>query len=363
MMEQPGLFPAKKNMEDRTKTLAQLAAMVHGEVDGDPDIRINSLADLETATEGSISFIVKAKNSEQILSTKASAVIIPQTVSASFDKPLLRVRDPYWAAAVIHNFFLAKPFVSEGIDPMAVIGAECSIPDEVAIGPFAVLGDRVRLGRQVKICSGVVIGDDVTIGDNTTVRANASIRWGCSIGARVIIHDGAVVGSDGFGYASDEHGHIKRPHVGTVRIDDDVEIGANTCIDRATFGTTWIKRGAKIDNLVQIGHNVVVGEHSLLVAQVGIAGSTSLGKGVVLGGQVGLAGHLQLGDRVMVGAKSGVHNNQQDGAVISGIPAIPHKVWLRASLAFGKLPDLVKEVRQLRKKLLALGEKSDEPDA
>jgi len=169
------------------------------------------------------------------------------------------------------------------------------------------------------------------------------------------MHSGVVIGSDGFGYATDGNGrHVKRPQVGMVQIDDDVEIGANTCIDRATFGKTWIKQGTKIDNLVQLGHNVMIGENALLVAQVGMAGSVTTGNNVVLGGQVGLAGHIHLGDRAMIAAKSGVHGSLEPGAVVAGIPAIPHKTWLRASAAYAKLPEMVRELRELRRKVAEL---------
>jgi UDP-3-O-[3-hydroxymyristoyl] glucosamine N-acyltransferase len=201
----------------------------------------------------------------------------------------------------------------------------------------------------------VVIGDEVVIGDDVLLHPNVTVVARCVLGNRVIIHPGAVIGSDGFGYATDEAGrHVKRPHVGIVQLDDDVEIGANTCIDRGTFGKTWVKTGAKIDNLVQLGHNVVIGEHSFLVAQVGVAGSTKTGHHVVMGGQVGMAGHLAIGNGVMIAAKSGVHDDQPDGAVVAGIPAIPHKKWLRASAAVAKLPELGKELRELKRQVAEL---------
>lgn len=337
-------------MEGKSRILSQLAEMVHGEILGDPDMVISGVADLESAGPEDISFISDAKSVQQIATTKAAAVVVPNTIDA-VDKTIIKVRDPYLAITLIHNYFIEKPFVANGVSPKSVVGSDCHIPSEVSIASNVVLGDRVRLGERIVLYPGVVIGDDVTIGDDTILHANVTVYAQSLIGKRVIIHSGAVVGSDGFGYATDSKGHhVKRPHVGSVQIDDDVEVGANVCIDRATFGKTWIQRGAKIDNLVQVAHNVVVGEDSLLVSQVGIAGSTRLGSGVVMGGQVGVAGHLRLGDRVMVAAKSGVHNNQESGSVISGIPAIPHKKWLRASSAFAKLPELIKDVRELKRK-------------
>ncbi len=341
-------------MEAKIVKLAELAELVHGEVIGDPTVPIKGVADIDSAAVGDITFLADPKKSGKVVDTGASAVIVPDAVDKA-DKPIIRVKNPYLAIALIHNHFYQKPFVSTGVSSQAVVGKDCQIPSEVAIGPMVVVGDRVKLGRRVTIHPGVVIGDDVAIGDDTVIHANVTVYANCQLGARVIVNSGAVIGSNGFGFATDEQGrHIKRPHVGIVQIDDDVEIGANVTIDRATFGKTWIQQGTKIDNLVHLGHNVVVGAHSLLVAQVGIAGSTRLGNGVVMGGQVGVGGHLQIGDRVMVAAKSAIHNNQDAGAIIAGIPAIPHKKWLRASAAFAKLPDLMKEIRDLKKKVADL---------
>lgn len=346
-------------MQEKIKKLAELAELVAGEINGDPETAINGLGDLATARAGEIAFIAKANQQQEISSTKASAVIVPLAVNEA-DRPIIRVKNPYLAAAIIHNFFLEKPFIAAGPAPNAHIGADCRIPAEVTISPMAVLGDRISLGRRVTIQPGVVLADDVEIGDDTLLHANVTVAKGCKIGSRVIIHSGTVIGSDGFGYGTDEQGrHTKRPHVGIVQIDDDVEIGANVCIDRGTFGRTWIRKGAKIDNLVQIAHNVEVGENSLIVSQVGIAGSTTLGGNVVLGGQVGVKGHIKLDDGVMVAAKSGVHNNQSKGSIIAGIPALPHQKWLRATIVFAKIPDLFKEVRKLGKKVAELGQDLD----
>lgn len=343
-------------METRNKTLAELAGLVGGRIEGDPELVICGLADIATAAEGEIAFITKANRSAEIGTTRASAVIVPMEV-ASAPKPIIQVKDPYLAAALIHNELLAQPFIAAGIDATAVIGSDCRIPAEVSIGPLSVLGNRVTFGKRVCIHPGVVIGDDVTIGDDGVIYPNVTIYKGCRIGDRVIIHSGTAVGSDGFGYATDERGlHVKRPHVGIVQIDDDVEIGANVCIDRATFGKTWIKRGVKIDNLVQVAHNVVVGEDSLLVSQVGIAGSATLGRNVVLGGQAGVKGHIRLEDRVMVAAKAGVTGNVEKGAVISGYPAVAHGQWLKASTIFARLPQMYQELRELKKLVRALQE-------
>lgn len=344
------------------KRLAELAALVNGELVGDPEILISGVADFDNAGEGEITFVADLKRMGRLDQCKASALIVPTAVN-EVGIPVIRVKNPYLAVARIHALFVEEPFAATGIDPRAVVGEACHIPAEVAISPLVYIGNRVRLGQRVTLHPGVVVSDDAVIGDDVVLYANVTIGRGCMIGSRVIIHSGAVIGSDGFGYATDENGHhVKRPQVGIVQIDDEVEIGANTCIDRATFGKTWIKRGTKIDNLVQLGHNVMIGEDSLLVAQAGVAGSSTTGRNVVLGGQVGLAGHIHLGDRVMVAAKAGVHDSQAAGAVVSGIPAIPHKTWLRASVAYAKLPEMIREIRELKRLLIELSEKMGASD-
>jgi len=333
------------------KTLADLTAMVDGTLEGDPTVIVCGVNDLSNAEQGEISFLANIKQAETLQQTKASAVVAP-IKCPSFDIPMIRVRDPYLAFAIIHNFFLADSFKAKGIHKSAVVGDDCHISEEVTIGANAVIGDRVAIGCEVTIGPGVVIEDDVTIGNSTCLHANVTIAKECRIGNKVIIHSGTVVGSDGYGFATDQKGkHIKRPQVGIVQIDDDVEIGANCAIDRATFGKTWIKQGTKIDNLVQVAHNVEVGQGSLLVAQVGISGSTVLGNGVVVGGQSGVAGHIKIGDRAMVAGMSGVHNNVDPGTVVAGIPAFPHRKWLRACAVIPKLPEIAKEVRALMKKV------------
>ncbi len=333
------------------KRLAELAVLVQGELVGDPEVLINGVADFDSAVAGEITFVADLKRGARLNECKASAIIVPASVT-EISGPAIRVRNPYLAVARIHALFVEDPFAATGIDVRAVVGNDCQIPAEVAISPLVYLGNRVRLGQRVTLHPGVVVYDDAVLGDDVVLYANVTIGHGCQIGNRVIIHSGAVIGSDGFGYATDGNGHhVKRPQVGVVQVDDDVEIGANTCIDRATFGKTWIKRGTKIDNLVQLGHNVVIGEDTLLVAQVGMAGSTTTGNNVVIGGQVGLGGHIHLGDRVMIAAKSGVHNNLESGAIVAGIPAIPHKTWLRSSAAYAKLPEMVRELRELKRKV------------
>jgi UDP-3-O-[3-hydroxymyristoyl] glucosamine N-acyltransferase len=342
-----------------SKSLYELAQLVHGKILGDGSIRIHGVADIGHAGPGEITFLANSKKLHLLQDSLAGAVIISNELT-DITTPAILVQDPNFAFAVIHNALLAESFHPLGVSDRAFIGENCVIPPEVTIEPMCVLGKKVHLGKRVTIRAGTVIGDNVSIGDDATLYANVTVYSNCTIGKRVIIHSGAVIGADGFGYATDSQGvHVKRPHVGTVRLDDDVEIGANACVDRGTFGATHIKSGVKIDNLVQIAHNVEIGANSIIVGQVGIAGSATLGRNVVLGGQAAIAGHIHLGDGVMVGARSAVHNNQKPGNIVSGTPAIPHKKWLKASLAFEKIPDIIKEVRKLKNNLIQT-KKNDE---
>lgn len=335
--------------------LDQVAALVEGQLSGAGELTISGFSSLEGAGPDDLTFLVQSKDSGQLRASKAAAALVPLNFDEEINRPIIRVKDPNLAGAIIHNHLLARPFRATGIHPRACLGADCGIAAAVSIGPLAVIGNRVTIGEEVTIEPGVVIGDDVTIGDQCLIKANVTVAAGCRIGRRVTLHSGVVIGSDGYGYATDGRGnHVKRPQVGIVRIDDDVEIGANSCVDRGAFGETWIKSGVKIDNLVQIAHNVVIGENSLIVAQVGLAGSTILGRNVVMGGQSSAKGHVHIGDRVMVAARGGVHNNQPAGAVIGGAPAIAIRQWGKASAVFNRLPELQSEIRQLRKTVAGL---------
>lgn len=342
-------------MNTKIMTLAELARMVDGQVAGDENLVVTGFAPLESAGKGDLSFLVKAAKADLLKDSQASAFLVPLNLEEMPGRALIRVKDPNLAGAIVHNAFLATPFLATGVHARACVGRDCEIDPEISIAPLAVLGDRVRVGARVRIESGAVIGDDVAIGEDTVVKANAVVSSGSQIGRRVILHPGVVIGSDGYGYATDATGnHVKRPQVGIVRIDDDVEIGANSCVDRAAYGVTWIKSGVKIDNLVQIGHNVVVGENSLLVAQAGIAGSATLGRNVVMGGQSAAKGHIHLDDRVMVAARAGVHDNQPKGAMLGGVPAIPIRTWTKAASIFAKLPEIYSEFKKLKKDVAQL---------
>ncbi len=339
---------------DKTATLQDLADLVQGEVSGDSGLIISNLADINGAVEGEISFVVDDSRQDEFNASKASAFIIPRDFSETL-KPAIRVANPLLAATIIQRWFVGRDFIVRGIHPTALVGENCQIADEVSVGPLAVIGDRVKLGARVSLAPGVVLADDVVIGDDSALAANVVVGAGCLLGRRLVVHGGAVIGSDGFGFVTDEKGkHLKRPQVGNVVIEDDVEIGANACIDRATFGSTIIGAGTKIDNMVQVAHNVKIGPGSLLAAQSGIAGSTSLGRGVVLGGQAGVADHLVIGDGLMAAGKAGITGNHKGGEIVAGFPAISHRKWLRASVSFPRVPDLLREVRALRQQVLEL---------
>jgi len=304
-----------------------------------------------------MTFLVKDREVERLEKSRAGAALVPLEVDRALPMPVIRVKDPYLASAILHNHLLKKPFVAKGIHPRACVGSDCVIDPEVSIGPLAVIGDRVRIGRRVTIGAGTVVEDEVEIGDGVELKPNVTIYARSLIGSGVIIHSGTVIGSDGYGYATDAMGnHVKRPHVGRVRIDDDVEIGSNVSIDRGAFGDTWIQSGTKIDNQVQIAHNVVIGPNCLIVAQVGIAGSTTLGRNVVLAGKVGVNGHIHLGDMVMAAASSGIHTSLPKGAKVGGSPAIEVKNWARSAAVYAKLPDMHSELKKLRKTIAELAE-------
>lgn len=342
--------------------LEDLATMVGGDVVGDGKKTVKEFGPLETAGVEDLSFLAKAAQYDLLEQSSAGAVVVPLEITES-EKILIRVKNPYLASAIIQNHMLQEPFSKRGVHKSAIVGTDCTIPKQVTVGAHAVIGDQVILGERVTIEPCAVIGDKAIIGDDCLIKANVTIGNHCELGKRVVIHSGTVIGSDGYGYAADERGcHIKRPQTGIVRIGDDVEIGANCCVDRATFGVTWIKSGTKIDNLVQVAHNVVVGENCLLVAQVGIAGSVNLGRNVVFGGGAGAAGHQSIGDGTMVAGRSAVHGDKPAGSMLAGTPAIPAKTWFKAASLFGKLPEIVRDMRKIKKELSLLKEQHEDKD-
>jgi UDP-3-O-[3-hydroxymyristoyl] glucosamine N-acyltransferase len=333
--------------------LGALAELVGGSVEGDPTLIISGVAGLQEAQAGDITFVAHPKNLRTLRSARASAVVLDRTMPA--DRPAIRVDQPYRAFATLLTLFYPRPRPRTGIGQPVVIGERVRLGQDVTLLPFVMLSDDVTLGDRVVLYPGVCVGPGSSIGDETVIYANVSIYDRVSIGKRVIVHAGAVIGADGFGYVPNPDGHQQKiPQVGGVRVEDDVEIGANVCIDRATLGETLIRRGTKIDNLVHIAHNVEVGEDNLLLAQVGISGSCHLGTHVTLAGQVGLSDHVQIGDGASIIAQTGVAKDVEPRAIMSGTPAIPHNLWRRVQAASHRLPELLRTVAALERRIAAL---------
>jgi len=335
------------------KTLREVALLIGATIQGDADAKVRTITGIDKARAGDLTFVANPKYAKYIATTGATGIICSPDISAP-DKNLLKVDNPYLAYAKIMNFLYPPRAEAGTVDRLACIGRDVRLGKQVTVYPQVYIGDGCVLEDGVTVYPHCYIGDRVQIGTGTLIYPNVTIREGCIVGKRVIIHAGAVIGSDGFGFAKDGPAYCKIPQVGIVQIDDDVEIGANVTIDRAAMGKTWIQRGTKIDNLVQIAHNVVIGEDSAIVAQVGISGSTKLGNRVTLAGQVGLIGHITIGDDVIVGAQGGVAAGIPSGQIMSGCPAIPHKTWLKASRSFEKLPDMRKTLHELEQKVAAL---------
>lgn len=335
------------------KTLAELARLCGGKVVGDGAIKIKGLASVSDAQEGHITFLANLKYRSLLSKTRASAIIASEVID-EVKVPFLIVSDPYLAYAKIARLFFLKPYEPKGISNEAIISPTARVGKDVTIAPFVYVGENVVIGDRVTLYPGVYIGDDVTIGDDVIFYPQVTILRDSFIGNRVILHSGVVIGGDGFGYAREKGRHVKIPQAGNVHIDDDVEIGSNSTVDRAALGRTWIKRGVKIDNLVMVAHNVIVGENTVIVAQSGIAGSSQLGNNVILAAQTGVAGHLNIGDEVVVGARGGVSRDISPKTMVSGAPAIPHRDWLKAVTLFGRFPELYEEFRGIKKKVEAL---------
>jgi UDP-3-O-[3-hydroxymyristoyl] glucosamine N-acyltransferase len=337
-------------------TLAEIAQMLKGRLVGDPHLRIHGISAIEDAKAGEISFIANPKYYSKAAITQASA-LIAQSEMKGVRSAFLLVENPYYAFSQLLTFFHPPRVYPVGVDPNASIGKGVVLGEEVSIGPFAVLEDSVKVGRRVRLGSGVFLGEGSEIGEESLIYPNVTIREGIKIGKRVIIHSGTVVGSDGFGFAPHQKKYYKIPQVGGVIVEDDVELGANVTVDRGTLGNTVVGRGTKVDNLVQIGHNVVIGNDAILVAQVGISGSTKIGHHATLAGQVGVAGHLTIGDNVVVGGKSGVTKDIPSNENVSGFPPLPHKTWLKAQASFQHLPQMRNQLKALEDKIKQLEER------
>ncbi|NNF05323.1 MAG: UDP-3-O-(3-hydroxymyristoyl)glucosamine N-acyltransferase [Candidatus Eisenbacteria bacterium] len=336
----------------KPKTLGYLAERLRATLDGDPDYQITGVAGLEEARPGDVSFLASPKYEFLIDSCEASALVVPKGYSGSFTGAKLHVDDPYTAFChVIVEFRGEANRRSPGRHPTSVIDPDAQVGENLSAGPYVVVEAGAVLGDDVVLWPGVFVGRRAKVGSGSLLYPGVQILNDCEIGDRNIVHGGAVIGSDGFGYVSSAEGHEKIPHVGNVTIGDDVEIGANVTIDRGTLGSTRIGNGVKIDNLVHVAHNVVVGDHSLLVAQVGISGSSTLGDWVTVGGQAGMAGHLQVGNHSRIAARAGLTKSIPADTTVSGFPAIPHEESKRVMASWRRLPDLLTKIRDLEKRL------------
>ncbi len=357
---QKWLFPQRAHLKpNNIMTLSEIASYVGGELinsDRFATLKINCIAKIEEAEEGSITFLANPKYEKYLETTHATAVLVSRTLEVSKYQQLafIRVDDPYIAFVRLLPKFIPQldPF-HQGVHPTAIIDKGVQLGSDVAVGPYAVLSEGVIVGDGTKIGAGCVVGKEVKIGSNCLLYPNVTIYHQCRIGNNVILHSGVVVGSDGFGQAPQSDGSYEKiPQLGIVVIEDDVEIGANTTIDRATLGETKICRGVKIDNLVQIAHNVVIGEHTVIAAQTGISGSTKIGKFCKIAGQVGIAGHIEIADGTIIMAQSGIPNSiKEPNRIYFGYPADEARKAQRAYAALKMLPETIREITTLKNKL------------
>ncbi|HVT90809.1 MAG TPA: UDP-3-O-(3-hydroxymyristoyl)glucosamine N-acyltransferase [Tepidisphaeraceae bacterium] len=335
-------------------TLTEIAALINAPVRSDGQREITGVASLADAGPSDISILSADSYLPQFLATRAGAAIVVKRVKlpATTKIPVLIVDDADQALSrVLELFAPPVPCPAAGVDPLARVAKTATVGSGIAIAPFVVVGERTRIGSQCKIYPGVFIGDDVVIGDDCQLFPNVVVRERVTLGNRVIIHANSAIGSDGFGYRWDGTKHAKVPQIGTIVIEDDVELGSCVCVDRAKMGVTRIGRGTKIDNLVQIAHNCIVGQHCIITGQAGLAGSVTLGNGVILGGQSAVRDHTAMGDGSMAAACSGVSDDVPPKTVVSGIPALPHRQSLREQAALRRLPDLVAQLRKLREEI------------
>jgi UDP-3-O-[3-hydroxymyristoyl] glucosamine N-acyltransferase len=330
---------------------SQIALIINGKIEGDANIAVTSFGKIEEAQQGQLSFLANPKYEEYLYTTKASIIVLSDSfeLKRAVKATLVRVPDAYTAfATLLAKYQEIMEQQLTGIQQPTYIAETASYGQNVFIGAFAYLGNNVKIGNNSKIYPNAYIGDDVTIGDNSTIHAGVKIYRNCKIGNYVTIHAGTVIGSDGFGFAPQSDGSFKKvPQIGNVVIEDNVEIGANATIDRATIGSTLIKSGVKLDNLIQIAHNVEIGNNTVIAAQTGISGSTKIGDGVMIGGQVGVVGHIQIGDGAKINAQSGVSKSLEAGKAVTGSPAYDYTAALRSQAITRRLPELEKRIKEL----------------
>ena len=344
-------------------SLKKIAELVDGRVIGDENITITGVAGIKEAWEGDITFVANSRYASLMNTTRASAIIVGSEVENNH-RPLIKTKEPYLAFTKVMNLLAngnGEVVPPSGIHPTVILGKNVELGSNISLQPYVVIEDDVQIGDKVIIYPHAYVGRKSRIGDEALIYPHVTIREKIAIGKRVIIHSGTVVGSDGFGFAPAKGVHHKVLQIGTVIVEDDVEIGANVTIDRGTIGKTIIGKGTKIDNLVQIAHNVVIGENSIIVAQVGISGSTVLGKGVTMAGQSGVAGHLTIGDNTAVAARAGVTKSLPPNSLVSGFPARPHEKEKRIKASLQRVPELCKTLGQLLKRVARLEEKLNKP--
>lgn len=331
----------------------QIAQFVQGVIEGDENATVNTFAKIEDGKPGAISFLSNPKYTHYIYDTESSIVLVDKSVE--LEKPtkatLIKVDNAYECVAKLLQLYESMKPKKTGIDSLAFISPSAKIGENVYIGAFAYIGDNVVIGDGCQIYPNVVICENAKVGNNCLFYPNVTIYHDCHVGNRVTLHAGSVVGSDGFGFAPSENGYDKIPQIGIVTIEDDVEIGANTCIDRSTMGSTFVRKGVKLDNLVQIAHNTDIGANTVMSAQVGIAGSTKVGQWCMFGGQVGIAGHITIGNKVFLGAQSGVPSSLKDNQTLIGTPPMEKLPYFKSQAIFQKLPDLYKQIQKLQKEV------------
>jgi len=334
-----------------TFTASQIALLVNGKIQGDANASVSSFGKIEEAKTGQLAFLANPKYEDHLYSTQASIIIVNESLQLkeNIGSTLIRVPDAYSAfATLLSKYQEMMTQQMNGIQQPSYIAKTASYGENVFVGAFAYVGENVRIGTNTKIFPGVFIGDNVTIGNSTIIHPGVKIYKDCLVGDRVTIHAGTVIGSDGFGFAPQADGTFKKvPQIGNVIIENEVEIGANTTIDRATIGSTIIKAGAKLDNLIQVAHNVEIGNSTVIAAQAGISGSTKIGKGAMIGGQAGVVGHLQIGDGARINAQSGVSKSVEAGKAVTGSPAHDYTAALRSQAISRNLPELEKRVKEL----------------
>jgi len=337
-------------------TVQEIAARLGGVVHGDADALIAGVRGIEEAGDGDLAFIANRRYRSRLKTTRATAVLVaPGTEEPG--RTLIVVADPYVAFGQALALFHPREPERPGIHERAFVDRDARVSPQSSIHAGATVSRGAEIAAGAVLYPGAYVGVDASIGEESVLHPNVTVYDRCRIGKRVILHAGVVVGGDGFGFARPGWENIKIPQVGIVQIDDDVEIGANTTIDRGTMGRTWIRKGAKIDNLVQIAHNVVIGEYAIVVSQAGVSGSTTVGRGVMIGGQAGLVGHIQVGDHAMVAARAGIHKNVPAATIVAGAPHMPHREWLRLEATIPKLPAMRQQLLDLAKRLEALEKK------